>query len=63
MTADELAGRASVGLATVRRAESDSGPNTSPVVLHALRAALEAAGVDFIPANGGGPGVRLREGT
>jgi transcriptional regulator with XRE-family HTH domain len=26
-----------------------------------LRSALEAAGVEFIPANGGGPGVRLRE--
>lgn len=25
-----------------------------------LRAALEAAGVEFIPANGGGAGVRLR---
>ncbi|ACB23232.1 helix-turn-helix domain-containing protein [Methylobacterium radiotolerans] len=26
-----------------------------------LRSALEAAGVEFIPENGGGPGVRLRE--
>lgn len=26
-----------------------------------LRVALEAAGIEFIPANGGGPGVRLRE--
>ena len=35
---------------------------TSPrVTTHeAIRAALEAAGVDFIPENGGGPGVRLR---
>ena len=28
--------------------------------LAAIRAALEAAGVEFIPQNGGGPGVRLR---
>jgi hypothetical protein len=27
----------------------------------AVRRALEDAGVDFIDANGGGPGVRLRE--
>jgi len=27
----------------------------------AVRRALEAAGVEFIDANGGGPGVRLRE--
>ncbi|MGH1587905.1 helix-turn-helix domain-containing protein [Methylobacterium phyllosphaerae] len=26
-----------------------------------LCSTLEAAGVEFIPANGGGPGVRLRE--
>jgi hypothetical protein len=26
---------------------------------HAVRRALEAAGVEFIDANGGGPGVRL----
>ena len=28
----------------------------------AVRAALEAAGVEFIPENGGGAGVRLRKG-
>jgi hypothetical protein len=27
----------------------------------ALRTALEAAGVEFIDENGGGPGVRLRK--
>lgn len=26
-----------------------------------LRSALETGGVEFIPGNGGGPGVRLRE--
>jgi len=26
-----------------------------------MRAALEAAGVEFIEENGGGPGVRLRK--
>jgi len=28
---------------------------------HAVRRALEAAGVEFIDENGGGPGVRLRK--
>lgn len=28
---------------------------------HAIRSALEAAGVEFIPENGGGAGVRLRK--
>jgi hypothetical protein len=27
-----------------------------------IQHALEAAGVEFIPENGGGPGVRLRKG-
>lgn len=29
--------------------------------LAAVQRAFEAAGVEFIPQNGGGPGVRLRE--
>ncbi|MEQ1953607.1 helix-turn-helix transcriptional regulator [Mesorhizobium sp. CN2-181] len=33
-----------------------------PEALEAIRAALEAAGVEFIPENGGGAGVRLRKG-
>ena len=32
-----------------------------PNNLAAIRTALEAAGVEFIPENGGGPGVRLRK--
>ncbi len=37
--------------------------NTTPraTTTAAIRAALEAAGVEFIEENGGGPGVRLRE--
>jgi hypothetical protein len=34
-----------------------TGPNNS-----AVRRAFEAAGVEFIDENGGGPGVRLRKG-
>jgi len=31
-----------------------------PRTLDALQAALENGGVEFIPENGGGPGLRLR---
>ena len=38
------------------------GGQTSPRIAtdEAIRTALEAAGVEFIAENGGGPGVRLR---
>ena len=61
LSAEDLAERAKVGIATVRRAESEGGPKTSAVVLNALRLALEAAGVEFLATNDGGPGVRLKE--
>jgi len=60
LSADDLADRAKVGIATIRRAESDTGPKTSAVVLNALRHALEAAGVEFLAVDNGGPGVRLK---
>ena len=57
----ELADAASVGLSTVRDFEKG---RRAPLAanLAAIRAALEAAGVEFIAENGGGPGVRLRKG-
>lgn len=54
----ELADRASISPNTVTRIEADQAAN--PSTLAAIRAALEAAGVEFISENGGGPGVRLR---
>lgn len=63
-SADDLARAANVGVATVRRAEADDGPvNMMPNNISAIRQALEDAGVEFIPENGGGPGVRLRKGV
>ena len=41
---------------------SNVAPEPREVTLGALRAALEAAGVEFIAENGGGAGVRLRKG-
>ena len=57
-----MAREARLGLATIRRAELADG-HTSMTVANeiAVRRALEAAGVEFIDENGGGPGVRLRE--
>jgi hypothetical protein len=51
-----------VGVATIRRAEltEDETSMTAPNDL-AVRRALEAAGVEFIDENGGGPGVRLKK--
>ena len=54
----DLAKAANVAPATVTRFEGGQGVQSRTI--DALRAALET-GVQFIPANGGGPGVRLRE--
>jgi ribosome-binding protein aMBF1 (putative translation factor) len=61
-SAEDLAERSAVGVATIRRAEVSEDktsltiPNNS-----AIRTSLEIAGVEFIDENGGGPGVRLRK--
>ena len=61
-TADELATASALSVATIRRAElkeSETALTTANDL--AIRRALEAAGVEFIDENGGGPGVRLRK--
>jgi transcriptional regulator with XRE-family HTH domain len=57
----ELAGRAGLSLPTVKRVEAETGPRVSDEARARLRRTLEAAGVEFIDENGGGPGVRLRK--
>lgn len=61
-SAVDLAKASKVGVATIRRVETIDGriPVTAANEA-ALRATLEAAGVEFIDENGGGPGVRLRK--
>ena len=54
----ELAAMARVAPATISRLER--GEALYPRTLEAIRAALEATGVEFIPENGGGVGVRLK---
>lgn len=57
-----LAEESGVSLHTIRRAEPIDGPlRMIPANARAIRGALEAAGVEFIAENGGGPGVRLRK--
>jgi transcriptional regulator with XRE-family HTH domain len=55
----ELADAAGVSPTTVSKLERDED-DLHPRTIAAIRAALEAAGVEFIEQNGGGPGVRLR---
>jgi ribosome-binding protein aMBF1 (putative translation factor) len=60
--AKDLAREAALGVATIRRAEL-AEVETSMTMANdlAVRRALEAAGVEFIEENGGGPGVRLQK--
>ena len=53
----EVAAAAKVSPATLSRVEADQPANAS--TLAAIRAALEAAGVEF--TNGDAPGVKLRK--
>ncbi len=57
-TIHELATAAKVGANTINRFERGGDARISSVTK--LRQALEAAGVEFIAENGGGPGVRLK---
>ncbi|NQW11405.1 MAG: helix-turn-helix transcriptional regulator [Alphaproteobacteria bacterium] len=60
-TVRDLAERAGVHRNTITNIETGrfvGGVDT----LSIIRRALEAAGVEFIAENGGGPGVRLRKG-
>ena len=60
--AEDLAKESSVGIATIRRAELAEGPTALTAANdQAIRRTLEAAGIEFIDENGGGPGVRLRK--
>ena len=58
MTQPKLADLAGVGLSTIVDFEKERRVVAQPSI-DAIRAALEAAGVEFIAENGGGAGVRL----
>jgi proteasome assembly chaperone (PAC2) family protein len=59
--AEDLARHSLLSIATIRRAElTEDETALTAANDSAVRRALEAAGVEFIDGNGGGPGVRLR---
>jgi transcriptional regulator with XRE-family HTH domain len=58
----ELANAAGVPVSIVERFEAGAPDHVADEAIDKMRAALEAAGVAFIPKNGGGAGVRLRKG-
>src|SRR5262245_58469550 len=61
-TAEDLARESRVSLRTIRRAElADQETSMTTPNNFAVRGALEAAGVEFIDENGGGPGVRVKK--
>jgi transcriptional regulator with XRE-family HTH domain len=59
---EQLAAASHLGLSTIRDFEKGRRVPTHNN-LRGIQLALEAAGVEFIPGNGGGPGVRLRDAT
>jgi len=60
--AQDLADKAGVNLSTIQRAEKADGEVPMiPANEKAVRSTLEDAGIEFIPENGGGAGVRMRK--
>jgi hypothetical protein len=61
-SAEDLARTTQLSVTTIRRAELTEEETSMTTANNlAVRRALEAAGVEFIDENGGGPGVRLRK--
>ncbi|WP_347813650.1 helix-turn-helix domain-containing protein [Shimia aestuarii] len=59
---NDLAEASGVSIPTVKRLEATTGDlGGRAATVAAIRSALETAGVEFIPENGGGAGVRLRK--
>lgn len=54
----ELADKAGLSFATIQRMESLGTGRSSAANVDAVQKVMEAAGVQFIPENGGGAGVR-----
>jgi transcriptional regulator with XRE-family HTH domain len=60
----DLAKRSGISEPTIARLESAEGElGGRAETIRKICAALEAGGIDFIDANGGGQGVRLRKRT
>lgn len=58
----DLAEASGVSLPSIKRLETQPGElSAQEKTLSAITKALERAGVEFIPENGGGAGVRLKK--
>ena len=61
LSAEELSKLSGVSVRTIKRMESDTGiPNSTNPNISAIKAALEAAGIEFIGTPDDGPGIRIR---
>jgi predicted transcriptional regulator len=59
---EKLAVAAEVSVPTIKRLEAEDGPlGGRGQTVEKILNSMEAAGVEFIDENGGGPGVRLRK--
>lgn len=59
----ELAAQSAISVPTLKRMEASPGPAVGMANnVAAVQRALETAGVEFIPENGGGAGVRMKKG-
>jgi transcriptional regulator with XRE-family HTH domain len=57
-----LAGHSRVSSSTIKRIEAEDGvPNATSANLAALRASLEAVGIEFIGTPEDGPGIRIHK--
>ena len=63
MEQTDVAREAGISINTVRNMEAKGAEIVSVRLntLHKVQAALEAAGIEFIPENGSGAGVRIRK--
>lgn len=59
----DLAAASGLSLPTIQRMEKLGLDRSSVANAEKVQRALEAAGIEFIPENGGGEGVRLKKGT
>ena len=59
MSQDDLAAKTKLSAVTIRKFENQTDKLRDATV-NLIALTLETAGIEFIPSNGGGPGVRLR---
>lgn len=57
----DVAAAAGISIPTLKRAEADGTIKVSEDAIVAIVNALQKAGVEFIPENGGGAGVRMKK--